>query len=164
MSDRKLEALEAGQFTSGEIELSLREATAADLPLLNQLYAEMDGEELLEAEAIATIWEQMQQLPHYNVYLAEQAGQVVGTFTLLVMPTMMHRGFHRSALLDSVTVRPALRGQGLGTVMMQVALDLAREAGCYKVMLSSNLKRKRAHDFYRSLGFEQHGWSFSLRL
>jgi len=148
----------------GEVELSLRKATVADLPLLNQLYAEMDGEELLKAEQIEAIWEQMQQLPHYNIYLAEQAGQIVGTFTLLSIPTMMHPGFHRSALLDSVTIRPALRGQGMGKAMMQAALELAREEGCYKVMLSSNLKRDRAHNFYRSLGFKQHGWSFSLKL
>lgn len=154
MSDRQL----------GNVELSLRTATVADLPLLNQLYAEMDREGLLEAGAISAIWEQMQQFPNYNIYLAEQTGKAVGTFTLLVLPTMMHRGFHRSALLDSVAVRPALRGQGIGKAMMQMALELAREAGCYKVMLSSNLKRERAHGFYRSLGFEQHGWSFSLRL
>jgi hypothetical protein len=48
--------------------------------------------------------------------------------------------------------------------MMKQAIALSAEAGCYKVMLSSNLKRDRAHEFYRSLGFEQHGWSFKCIL
>jgi hypothetical protein len=29
-----------------------------------------------------------------------------------------------------------------------------------KLMLSSNITRTSAHEFYQKLGFEQHGWSF----
>ena len=46
--------------------------------------------------------------------------------------------------------------------MMEFALDLCRAKGCYKLMLSSNAKRKRAHAFYESLGFERHGLSFRV--
>jgi len=38
-----------------------------------------------------------------------------------------------------------------------------RSAGCYKLALSSNLKRAGAHRFYDSLGFERHGFSFVTR-
>ena len=143
-------------------DLTFRQATAADLPLLNRLYSEMDGKPPLSPEKIAQIWADLQQLPHCHIYLASQGETAVGTFTLLVIPTMMHPGFHRSALVDAVTVSPAHRSQGIGRAMMAYALELAREAGCYKLMLSSNLRRQRTHEFYRSLGFEQHGWSFSL--
>ena len=34
----------------------------------------------------------------------------------------------------------------------------------YKLVLSSNAKRERAHAFYESLGFERHGVSFRLNL
>jgi GNAT superfamily N-acetyltransferase len=46
--------------------------------------------------------------------------------------------------------------------MMQYAIQLCRRAGCYKVTLSSNLKRKSAHEFYESLGFQRHGYSFLI--
>ena len=36
--------------------------------------------------------------------------------------------------------------------------------GCYKVVLSSSDKRDNAHEFYQSLGFEQHGYSFVVDL
>jgi ribosomal protein S18 acetylase RimI-like enzyme len=77
---------------------------------------------------------------------------------------MMHRGYHQYAVLDAVSVSAAYRNQGIGKQMMQAALKLSQAAGCYKVTLSSNLKRNRAHHFYQSLGFRQHGWSFSLQL
>jgi GNAT superfamily N-acetyltransferase len=47
--------------------------------------------------------------------------------------------------------------------MMNHAMALAHEAGCYKLALSSNLKRTRAHAFYDSLGFERHGVSFLVQ-
>ena len=51
-----------------------------------------------------------------------------------------------------------------GTAMMAHAIALCRERGCYKVVISSNFKRPKAHAFYESLGFERHGYSFRLTL
>ncbi|MBD2464149.1 GNAT family N-acetyltransferase [Oscillatoria sp. FACHB-1407] len=148
--------------------LAYRTATSADLPLLNFLYAAMDDKPLLPNDQIAEIFAAIAQVPNYSIYLASLADEPhshpIGTFSLLVTPTMMHRGFHRSAILDSVTVHPDYRNQGIGKAMMQKALQLSKEAGCYKVTLSSNVKRDRAHAFYESLGFKQHGWSFSYLL
>ena len=46
---------------------------------------------------------------------------------------------------------------------MEHAREQCRAAGCYKMALSSNLKREGAHAFYDSLGFERHGYSFVIR-
>ena len=46
--------------------------------------------------------------------------------------------------------------------MMGQALEICGQKGCYKAVLSSNLKRSRAHSFYQSLGFELHGYSFRI--
>ncbi|MDZ8079199.1 MAG: GNAT family N-acetyltransferase [Nostoc sp. DcaGUA01] len=140
--------------------LDIRVASRDDLPLLVQLYAQMDGELPLPINSAAEIWNAIAQVPNYYIYLAFQNQEPVGTFSLLYVPTMMHRGYHKFAVLDAVTVIPTVRGQGVGTQMMKAALKLSAEAGCYKVTLSSNLKRHRAHQFYQALGFEQHGWSF----
>jgi GNAT superfamily N-acetyltransferase len=48
--------------------------------------------------------------------------------------------------------------------MMHFALAQARTAGCYKMALSSNLRRTSAHAFYESLGFRKHGYSFVMEL
>ena len=46
-----------------------------------------------------------------------------------------------------------------GTQTTTVTLSAA---GCYKMALSSNLKREAAHRFYDSLGFGRHGYSFLI--
>jgi hypothetical protein len=43
-------------------------------------------------------------------------------------------------------------------------MDLCRKHGCYKIVISSNFKRPKAHAFYESLGFKRHGYSFRLML
>ncbi|WP_036478495.1 GNAT family N-acetyltransferase [Myxosarcina sp. GI1] len=142
----------------------IRIATKDDLPTLNHLYADMDNKPLMSEEQITKIWQKIQQVPDYYIYLAYLEELAIGTFSLLFVPTMMHPVFHKSALLDAVTIVSSYRGRGYGKQMMREALKISAEAGCYKVTLSSNLKRDRTHKFYQSLGFKQHGWSFSYQL
>jgi hypothetical protein len=47
---------------------------------------------------------------------------------------------------------------------MEHAMNACREFGCYKLTLSSNLKRERAHRFYEGLEFERHGYSFLIEI
>ena len=50
----------------------------------------------------------------------------------------------------------------MGRAMMSFAMRYAKDRGCYKLALSSNSARTGAHDFYRALGFSQHGISFCV--
>jgi GNAT superfamily N-acetyltransferase len=59
---------------------------------------------------------------------------------------------------------PQLCSLCCGKQMMQFAMEQCKQAGCYKLMLSSNLKREAAHKFYESLGFQRHGYSFQVLL
>lgn len=141
--------------------ISFREAEEADLPAVLALYAQpdMDGEPgLTEAEALV-VFRRMKAYPDYKVYVAVLDSEIVGTYALAVMDNLAHRGA-RSGLIEDVVVSDTLQGQGIGRQMMRDALNRCRESGCYKAALSSNLKRKRAHRFYESLGFEKHGYSF----
>ena len=69
-----------------------------------------------------------------------------------------------SAIVEDVVVDPAQHGHGIGRAMMRFAIERAQQAGCYKLVLSSNAARERAHAFYESLGFERHGYSFRIAL
>ena len=53
---------------------------------------------------------------------------------------------------------------GIGRAMMDFAREQSAKKACYKIVLSSNARRERAHAFYESLGFTRHGYSFRLDL
>jgi len=143
--------------------VSVREATAEDLRAVLELYAQegMDEGRVLSLEDAEAIFDQMRAYPDYRLYVAEIDGRVVGTFTLLVMRNLIHMGA-ASALVEAVGVDAGMRSQGIGRAMMEQARLLCRARGCYKMALSSNIKRERAHVFYDGLGFERHGFSFKV--
>jgi GNAT superfamily N-acetyltransferase len=146
-----------------ESSLLIRPATAADLPAVLALYAQpdMDDGDVLPIPEAERLLARFAAYPDYTLYVVEDGPRVVGTFALLVMDNLGHRGAP-SAIVEDVMVAPDSQGSGVGQRMMGFAIERAREKGCYKLMLSSNLKRERAHIFYEKLGFERHGYSFRV--
>jgi ribosomal protein S18 acetylase RimI-like enzyme len=144
--------------------LLLREATADDLPAVLALYAQpgLNDSQVLPLERAREVFAQFARYPSYRLFVAcNEAGHVLGSYALLVMHNLAHLGTP-SAIVEDVVVDLHCRGRGIGRRMMEHARSLAHEAGAYKLALSSNLKRERAHAFYDSLGFQRHGISFVI--
>jgi GNAT superfamily N-acetyltransferase len=143
--------------------LHIRPAKSVDLPGVLTLYAQpaLDDGRVLPIQDAEYIFARFAHYPDYTLYVAEINRQVVGSFTLLIMDNLGHLGAP-SAVVEDVVVDPALHSRGIGQAMMAFAIERAREKHCYKLVLSSNGKRERAHAFYESLGFERHGYSFRI--
>lgn len=144
--------------------LEIRAATEADLPSILALYVEVeDDDRVLSIEKARSIYARMRSYPDYKVYVAILGGSIVGTFALLIMDNLAHMGAP-SGVAEDVVVHRDWQRKGVGKQMMQFAMDRCRERGCYKLALSSNLKREAAHRFYDNLGFRRHGYSFVMEL
>jgi GNAT superfamily N-acetyltransferase len=145
--------------------IRIRAATAHDLPGVLALYAqpEIDDGDVLPIEAAQVLFARFADYPDYTLYVAEQADAIVGSFALLVMHNLGHLGAP-SGIVEDVVVSPHLHGHGVGQAMMRFAIEQCRDKGCYKLALSSNARRERAHRFYEQLGFERHGYSFRMIL
>lgn len=143
--------------------VSISKATAADLPSVLQLYAENEehAHDVLDISEARTIWERFSIYPEYKLYIARSGETVVGTFALLIMDNLAHGGA-KSGVVEDVIVTSKFQRHGIGKQMMRFALDRCRDAGCYKLALSSNGKRASAHAFYESIGFARHGYSFVI--
>ncbi len=143
--------------------LRFRPANRADLPAILALYAHLGypGETPLDDATAQATWDRISATPGYTIWLVEESGQVIATYSLVILANLGHRG-RPSAVVENVVVEPDRRGGGLGRAMMAHASDMCRKAGCYKLALSSNRRRTEAHRFYESLGFERHGYSFVI--
>ncbi len=143
--------------------VSCREASKEDIPEVLRLYAqpELDNGKVLSLSEAERHFERIAGYPDYKIYVAFCEGQIVGTFALLIMNNLAHMGAP-SAIIEDVAVDPKWQGRGVGKLMMKYALQICSEKGCYKAILSSNLKRERAHAFYESLDFEHHGYSYRI--
>lgn len=145
--------------------LSIRRATDEDLPALLSLFGQpdMDGDHVISAADAGEVFTRMTAATHHEIYVAAADSQVVGTFTLILVNHLSHRGA-RSLIVEDVVVKTDWQGQGVGSQMMAFAAARGQQLRCYKLVLSSGLARERAHDFYEQLGFQRHGFSFLLPL
>jgi ribosomal protein S18 acetylase RimI-like enzyme len=148
-----------------DADIKVRPATETDLAAVLALYAQPgfdDGKMLPLADA-RRLWARFATYPDYTLYVAEQGGEIVGTFALLVMDNLGHLGAP-SAIVEDVAVAPHAQSRGVGRAMMDVARQKSTAKGCYKLVLSSSAKRERAHAFYEQLGYERYGYCFRLDL
>ncbi|MBI4344267.1 MAG: GNAT family N-acetyltransferase [Euryarchaeota archaeon] len=141
--------------------LEIREATEGDLPFLLALYEQLHLEKGLglSLKEARRIFERIRRNPDYRIYIAAADGKIIGTFSLLIMENLAHRGAPMG-FVENVVVDMDWRGKGVGRRLMEFGMDRSRGRGCYKVTLSSRLEREVAHRFYESLGFRKHGYSF----
>lgn len=78
-------------------------------------------------------------------------GAIVGSMTLAMfdIPT------GRRAWVEDVVVDTAARGQGVGRLLNERALEIAADAGAKTVDLTSRPTREAANRLYQRIGFEQ---------
>ncbi|MFN3851414.1 MAG: GNAT family N-acetyltransferase [Spirosomataceae bacterium] len=139
-----------------------RIATEQDVESILAIYLNSNlDKKILNIEAAQSIFKKIAQYPDYKIYIVEADSKPIGTFALLIMDNLGHLGTP-SAVVEDVAVIAEYQGKGIGKKMMEFAMQIAKEKGCYKLTLSSNLRREAAHAFYESLGFTKHGYSFLI--
>lgn len=144
-------------------DLEIRLARSADLPRLLSLYESLQvgPEQAVSLGDAQSRLFQLQSNPAYRLYVAELDRRIVGTFSMTFVPGLPH-GARDSCVVEDVVVDEALQRSGIGRRMMRFAMQVCAERGCYKLSLSSHVRREAAHRFYEGLGFKRHGYSFLI--
>ena len=84
--------------------------------------------------------------------VAVEDDQVIGTATLILEHKFLHRG-GTIGHIEDVAVHPRHEGKGVGRAVVSFLIEIARQSGCYKVILSCNDQNLA---FYQKLGFRRH--------
>ena len=135
--------------------VTFREATRADVPAVMALLLDDSlgaQRELSEPDLYYGAFEAMQAEGANSLIIGERDGRIIATYQLTFITGLSHRATRR-AQVESVRVAAELRGQGLGTLMMEDAEIRARAAGCRMIQLTTHASRNRAREFYDGLGF-----------
>ncbi|MGC4947551.1 N-acetyltransferase family protein [Streptomyces sp. DT224] len=147
--------------------LDIRRATADDLVEIVVLLADDPlGARRESPDDLAPYRAALRRLaedPNQHVMVAVREERVVGTLQLTVIPGLSRRGSTRS-VIEAVRVHADERGSGLGTRLIQWAVDESRRQGCQLVQLTSDVSRTDAHRFYERLGFIPSHVGFKLAL
>ncbi|MDX3323624.1 MULTISPECIES: GNAT family N-acetyltransferase [Streptomyces] len=148
-------------------DLDIRPAVSADIPAIVAMLADdplgAQRESPDDLDPYLTAFRRLVDDPNQHLAVAVRQGKVVGTLQLTIVPGLSRRGATRS-LVEGVRVHADERGSGLGTQLIQWAVDESRRQGCQLVQLTSDATRTDAHRFYERLGFTASHVGFKLAL
>jgi GNAT superfamily N-acetyltransferase len=55
-----------------------------------------------------------------------------------------------------------MRGQGIGTELLNQVIQEAKKQGCYKLIATSRYGRDQVHKMYEKIGFQNFGVEFKM--
>ncbi|WP_418958028.1 GNAT family N-acetyltransferase [Streptomyces tritici] len=148
-------------------DLEIRHTQREDIPAIVAMLADDPLGEQRESPDDLTPYEaafdRLDQDPNQHLVVAVRADRVVGTLQLTVIPGLSRKGATRS-VIEAVRVHADERGSGLGTQLMEWAIEESRRLGCQLVQLTSDASREDAHRFYTRLGFTASHVGFKMAL
>ena len=148
-------------------DLDIRPATADDVPAIVAMLADdplgAERESPGDLTPYLAALERLTSDPNQHLVVATREGRVMGTLQLTVVPGLSRRGATRS-IIEGVRVHADERGSGLGTLLIEWAIEESRRHDCRLVQLTSDNTRTDAHRFYERLGFTASHVGFKLAL
>jgi GNAT superfamily N-acetyltransferase len=148
-------------------DLDIRPAEAGDVPVIVAMLADDPlGAQRESPDDLAPYLAALKRLaadPNQHLVVAVREGRVVGTLQLTIIPGLSRRGATRS-IVEGVRIHADERGSGLGTQLIEWAIDESRRQDCQLVQLTSDQTRTDAHRFYERLGFTASHLGFKLQL
>lgn len=137
------------------MDTTVREAAVSDLPAVLRLYAQLHGEEQPKSPSLfQRQWEEILRGGVQHVVVAERGGRILSTCTAVIVPNLTH-GRRPYALIENVVTDEAHRGQGLASLCLAYAKELAVRRNCYKLMLMTGSKSEATLRFYERAGYNR---------
>ena len=131
----------------------IRQAREGDLPQLLALYLHLHEDHIPPTEdRLLSVWGTILGDPNHHLIVWEEEGKLVSSCVCVVVPNLT-RNARPYALVENVVTHPDFRGRGLASQCLEEARRIARENGCYKIMLLTGAKDDRTLDFYRRAGY-----------
>ena len=134
--------------------MEIKKISQKDLDTLMDLYVQLSPvNEGLSNEKRDEVWEQIQKDDKITYLGAYENDQLIATCFLTIIPNLSNQG-RSIGFIENVVTDENWRGKGVGTQLLKKAIEIAKEQNCYKVFLESGITRTGAHEFYRTLGFD----------
>jgi glucosamine-phosphate N-acetyltransferase len=134
------------------VDITIRELQNNDL--FNGFLESMDSLKQasnLDKEKAENILKKIISNPNHYVYVAILDGRVVGSTSMIIEPKFIHDGGN-VAHIEDVVVSKEHQRKGIGEMLINSLLELAKENNCYKTILDCSDDVKM---FYEKIGFKR---------
>jgi GNAT superfamily N-acetyltransferase len=148
-----------------QAQVRIRSARIGDESQIEDLYRQLHEDDYV-SPGVAAMRRGLRALlkrPDEILLVAVESRRIVGTNHVLIF-RHLGRALKPAAIIENMVVDSRARGAGVGDQLMEAALKIARRRGCYKLSLTSNRKRPKAHRFYEKFGMRRTHCGFTMYL
>jgi GNAT superfamily N-acetyltransferase len=147
----------------GPARVRIRSARIGDESQIEELYRQLHEADYISpgATAMRRALRALLKRPDEILLVALENGRIVGTNHILIFRHLA-RALKPAAIIENMVVDARARGAGVGQKLMDAALKIARRRGCYRLSLTSNRKRPKAHRFYEKFGMRRTHYGFTM--
>ncbi|WP_347490615.1 GNAT family N-acetyltransferase [Desulfoscipio sp. XC116] len=133
--------------------MRIRQINEKDLCGLLELYTRLHNNSLPEmGKDLQELWSEIVHDKNHHIIVAVDDSKIVSSCVLIIVPNLTH-GQKPYALIENVITNELHRGQGLASDCLEYAGQIAKQHGCYKIMLMTGSKKESTLNFYRRAGY-----------
>ncbi len=137
--------------------ISIREAEFRDLDQICQLLImlfEQEADFKPNYESQKNGVEQILSNPDIGrCFVIEKSNLIVGTASLLFSVSTALGG--KIAVLEDFIIHQKMRNQGLGSHLLKRVISIAKELGCLRITVLTDIDNLLAQELYKKFGFRQ---------
>jgi GNAT superfamily N-acetyltransferase len=137
---------------------AIRRMTAHDVPASQELLSQLGYR--MEVAEVHRRYDAVARSEDHTVLVGEQDGRVVALCHVYARPALDKPP---EVVVQALVVDQAVRGRGVGKLMMAAAEAWAVDRGFSSIALGSHVSRSDAHAFYESLGYRNEATSHQFR-
>lgn len=101
---------------------------------------------------LKSTWDLIYNDPNLYYIVVEVNGRIVSSCNIAIIKNLT-RNLHPYGLVENVITDSSYRKKGYATKALNMAMDIAKDNDCYKVMLLTGSKREETLKFYEQVGF-----------
>lgn len=130
----------------------IREIRDNELNELLRLYLHLHEDSVPDDDRLRHTWERICADDNHHIIVNEVDGEIVSSCVCVIIPNLT-RNVRPYALIENVVTHSEYRGKGYATACLEYARELAKSAGCYKMMLLTGSKDESTLRFYQRAGY-----------
>jgi len=125
-----------------------------ELSELLNLYKQLHPNDpnVYENKALNDTWDLIYNDPNLYYIVVEADGKIVSSCNISIIKNLT-RNLRPYGLIENVITDSKYRKKGYATKALNMAIDIAKDNDCYKVMLLTGSEREETLKFYEQAGF-----------
>jgi GNAT superfamily N-acetyltransferase len=97
-----------------------------------------------------------------KILVAEENRKIIGLISMVFTPRLNRK--RQELYVPELVVAKKHRQAGIGKLLIDSCIRLAKKKNCFRIRLESGHQRKESHKFYKKHGFEQPAKTYVMNL